>query len=269
MEFEAPHTDSSAYPTTLVATPYNHAKRSVMTTSPDDPARFMTPKPSAEFVDELYYALHHDRALTRTVSPILWKGAQQVRRMDMSVDDRRRDAAAAEAAAATRIATHARALLTLLERLDPAIRTAFVRGDLPRTLEGWERFRPRAASSQDWSDWGWDACVHAREWLPVMIRESDQWASATRVRAKRSRGPRFNPSRIFLSEWVAIQLARAGVRPTKAKNGVFARVLAVAQAAAGFRRRTAPNLERDVRRALSTTSVVERIARELQQTTAT
>jgi hypothetical protein len=178
-----------------------------------------------QFVDDLCVALKGDRTLARRLGPVLWKAVVVAREPDDESDIKRwHEAARAEADKAKAIARQTCALLACLMDDDPIVPPAI---------------------------------LQARSRLVQLARAADAWASRARGKATQRRGPKIIRARIELSEWVALQLQTAGVRPTKSKIGIFAHVLAVVQHAAGFPGR---DIERDVRRALEDRFVADYLA---------
>jgi hypothetical protein len=165
------------------------------------------------------------------------------------------EGAATHAANADAIARHARELLDLLGRLDAVTREAISRGYLPPTsltLPAPLR-RSLGEMMMGFQPHEWTAAVEARKVLAQMVRDAKVWAMEARKDAKRPRGPRVNSARVDLSEWVAFQLKRAGVRPTEGKTTTFGRVLSLVQLAAGFP--AGRDTGRDMRHVLSDPSV--------------
>ena len=97
--------------------------------------------------------------------------------------------------------------------------------------------------------------------MTELVRDAESWEATARARAKMPAGPTLDWGRVWLSEFVALQLAIAGVRPNSSKAGVFTRVLAVVQQEAGVYKteRTAANVERDARRALANEKIQQYI----------
>jgi hypothetical protein len=97
----------------------------------------------------------------------------------------------------------------------------------------------------------WTATANVRGLLTALVQDAHAWAAKARRQAKRRPGPKSDFTLQWLSEWVAIQLYRAGIPVKVSKNGVFQRVLAAVQEAAGYPERPPANVERDAKRALA------------------
>ena len=193
----------------------------------------------ATFCDDILRAVRRNRVLAQVLCPVLWDATAVGTSDDRSDLDRWHELARGRAEKLDAIAQHARRLLRELEILPQNRYGDFFDGD------------------------GWSKVVEARRALEQLTG----WAIASSVKARsdarRPRGRRANRTRIRLSEWVALNLTLAGVRPTKAKTGIFARVLRVTLVGAGFPERTPESVEQDVRRALTNPDVADHIARTL------
>lgn len=88
--------------------------------------------------------------------------------------------------------------------------------------------------------------------LERIIEITEQVADRERRLATSPPGRRANVDRETLTEWVVLMLAREGVRQIRAKTGIYARVVRVVQAAAGYGDRDVEDMERDLRKALAT-----------------
>jgi hypothetical protein len=219
------------------------------------------------FLNDLVGVLRRDRGLAKSgqtncrnlaqrLASILWNGAVSARNRREEYDlEVWRETARSQADRADALARQARQLLNSLRRADPVIRGAVDRGFLPRgPAQG-----PPPSNLAELMSWGtgWSAAVQVRRPLEQLAREAAEWASKAHQEGKRPRGPQRSRTRDRLSAWVAVQLAHAGVRPTSAKRGTFARVLPAVQIVAGFPERALEQMERDVRRALKHPTVVD------------
>jgi hypothetical protein len=231
----------------------------------------MMPNVSADrFLDDVLRILRDDRklrkrpsecrALAHQLAPVLFRAAIRAREMRQEWDQQGSlTAIRSHVAPANALAQNARELLQLLDRSAPHIRNAVREGLLRRHMAA-----PMARSLSDLakrSDDDWAAERDIRQALQRLAREAADWASRAGEVARLPRGRRRSKTRDRLSAWVAIQLARVGIRPTAAKGGTFARVLAITQATGGFSERSLEQMERDIRRALMYPSVSEEIAK--------
>lgn len=122
-----------------------------------------------------------------------------------------------------------------------------------RTLQTLERLSPYTLKNlANQYLWG----LHdVRTTLVNLVNQANKWKGDARTKARRKRGRKGNPNRIFLAEWVGLKLAQAGIPLTVSEAGVWARTLAIVYAAAGIE--VPASLFRDIRHAfefISTTS---------------
>ena len=117
----------------------------------------------------------------------------------------------------------------------------------------------------DFADW--PTAVRIRPLLPQLKREADEWAKRAKRVAAFSPGRPADKVRLGLSGFVGFHLASEGVHLTKTKDGTFARVLAVVQYAAGFRRDQFADVERDVLFAIGHSKVIAILKRRDQAAT--
>lgn len=193
------------------------------------------PTPEDNFFDALICALRRDRRLAQKVYQPLWAAVLEFRNnpTDENAGVRASETARNNRERAATVASRARDLDRSLPRINGTI------GEI--------------------ATWGAISLLTARmrPLLKELAVHADQMAN--RAEPRRPRGRRQNFDRICLSEWVAIQLIKAGVMPTATKAGRFAHVLAIVQHFAGFPNRDGligvNNVERDVRRALASASV--------------
>ena len=231
------------------------------------------------FLDYLHDVLRRDskvvkdgrknyRALADALSPILRSGAQSVRERRSAYDrDVWRETARGQAEQADALARHARRMLKLLHRVYPVMREAVANGFLPHETPAQPPALSELSDFMKWGNNGWATAIRIRRPLERLAQEADEWASKATREGRRPRGPQRSKARDRLSVWVAIQLAQAGVLPTTAKRGTFARVLAGVHVVAGFPERSLERMERDVRRALQHPSFIEAVASETKDTT--
>ena len=231
------------------------------------------------FLDYLHDVLRRDskvvkngrknyRALAHALSPILRSAAAAVRERRPEYDlEVLPETARGQAEQADALARHARRLLKLLHRVYPVMREAVANGLLPRETPPQPPALSELSDFMKWGNNGWATATRIRRPLAQLAQEADEWASKARQVGRRPRGPKRSKARDRLSVWVAIQLAQAGVLPTAAKRGTFARVLAAVHVIAGFPERSLEQMERDVRRALKHPSFADALAELTKDTT--
>lgn len=212
-------------------------------------------QPPGRFLDALCQAFRtrgkpiseHERSLARRLSPVLWSAVKEYRQSDdsdLQTEILRESAAElAEADRAQAIAQRADRLLQLLNSV-PRVKTL---GDV---------------YSNPWAPFL--GIVDAARIALAKLIGSARHLTSSLQRARRPPGRRVNRNRIFLSEWIAIQLAKAGVRPTKSKAGPYARILALVRECAGLPNCAPANVERDIRRALNNPHIASCVARLLK-----
>lgn len=199
-------------------------------------------QPADAFFDDLCKALRtrgnpvsqRERSIALSLQPVLWEAAELIRAFPLRGYELTIEASNAARAEAERADEIAQLATKLLKRLPKEWRV----GDV---LAGWS-----------------SSILEAQPVLARIVQDANVTAAGARRRAKRQAGRRPNWNREDLSEWVALNLFEAGVRPTTTKTGPFARVLAVVQRAAGLGDR---NVERDVRNALKNEWVVRHLAK--------
>jgi hypothetical protein len=162
--------------------------------------------------------------------------------------DKALDAAARSADVADAIARSAGRLRQILRANEDAIRFASSRGYLPAAI------RPSGATSvRDLGLGYWKAAC-----VDHIIDDASAWRQSARLASRRSPGPRVG-DRHYLAEWVGIALDRHGIRLTKARGGVFAKVLLVIYEALGL---DIIHSFRDVCRVIDDESLWDRIKTE-------
>jgi len=201
------------------------------------------------FTEALREALE-DRTLARRLARSLLEAADSYANETIKFE-RRRTATERGADVAEEIVRRARQLRDRLVRSDRILRSAIFAG----YLKGSHDFGGRAVSTIGDLAWGrWRAGDVARDALAELEQEATEWKARACVDARR---PPHRPSpdgRIRLAEWVAINLAREGVRLTKAAEGKYARVLKLLYATAGIQ---LSDVTRDVRRVVDDESLWE------------
>lgn len=111
---------------------------------------------------------------------------------------------------------------------------------------------------------GWPPKHRVQELLAELIDDANKWAERAQAAGRRRRG-RFVGGRIHLAEYVALTLAKAGVRLQKSRTGHFARVLEAVYDAADLRTR---DIFRDIRKVLENSDLApyfESVRRKVQK----
>ncbi len=179
-----------------------------------------------------------ERSIARTLCGPLWPTAFQVE--GVSADD-------------AKVPVHSKREIESAERTERTARAERIMSLTTQLLEA----LPRGTLGD--LIHGWSSVMEARGALTRLTQDAAVVVSRSRKRARRPVGPRPDKNRQILSQWVALQMLHAGVQPSKAKTGTFARVLCVVQTAAGYQNRTLDNVERDVRYALNSPVVKQRL----------
>lgn len=202
---------------------------------------------SSEFLADLERALRSHKRLVAKIGPRLWDAARYTHE-EASKKSGRPDLKAHDDLA-QEIVRRARRLEKVLAHSERQVAQAISLNYLKGV------FRPQDADGEMVSlgslgtaSLTWRAATNVRDALRPLIEEATAWEFE--IKSGQRRGRKTDIARVRLGEYVAFQLHSVGIDLTKSKNGVFARVLAVVQTAAGFGARTGGDTERDVRRIL-------------------
>ena len=201
----------------------------------------MTPQVSVRQLErDLRVALRPHRAKAHELATWLATGVESFRD-DEASDKKNRSAAARSADVAEAMQRYAKKLQDAFELHDRIIRGALVRGYIAPSFSIEEM-----KTLGDMMSGSWRARSACRSSLADVISDTQEWGRKARLAARRPPGRPIG-DRLILAEWVALALRLRGVPLTKARNGIFARVLRVVYEAVG---RDVTDLFRDVTKAI-------------------